>query len=335
MISELTLQLIQAWLQGAPLPHLTSDVIKLMTLHQLGGLLSHIAPPMSASDAEICAQAWQKNALLHLKRLRILQKVWPNQAPEPMIFKGADYCEQLYRDPGIRACCDLDFLVPGDFDALARHLEKFATEIRQPQQMRFPGAPFDSLGFVIDGCLLELHRQIVPLPPHALRAEELWSRSQKHRVFEELCVRCPTPHDRLAIWLAHAAKDAFDLQLMKYIDFITILKQQTDDFTPMLERTHLSAPYLLALKRLQMLNLSSSSYPTPKRSVREQLQVQLAQKLLPQPWDSLQMQPTGIKRDFIKALLWHPKDFLPKAAAALWHRCVPNPRSTAKTPAQK
>ncbi len=329
MNANIIIQLLCAWLQGKRLPPLPEGITKLTTPQNLNGFLYHTAPEMSACDAGICAQTWQKNAALHLKRLKILQQVWPVDAPRPMLFKGADYCEQLYRDPGARGCCDADFLVPSHFEAIARHLAKSATEIRYPQQMRLPFGSIDSLGFVIDGCLLELHRQIVPLPPNELRANRIWHRSQPDRTAGDPFFRFPCPKDRLAIWLAQAAKDAFEINQMQLIDLMIILRQQTDPILPWLRRCQLLTAYQVAQQMLKPLQPPINlRCPLPNR-----LQAQVIQQLLPSIWGPVQSQPSVFKRDLIKILSWHPRAFGPKLLAALWHRL--DARLKAKIPAQK
>lgn len=309
--------LLNAWLNGDRLPALPRGITEIAGPHQLNGLLYHIAPQMSEFDNAICAQTWQRNAALHLKRLDCLARVWPKLAPEPLIFKGGDYCETIYGDPGARSCSDLDFLVPCDFDAIARELARSATEIRTPEQLRLPFTPDDSRGFIIDGCLLELHRQVVPMPTKRLHAKMLWEDGCPQTLPTGQNVRFPSAQGRLAIWLAQASKDAFLVTLMQLIDFIHIFASLPAIELHQIAELHLEAAYNVALARLQQagFHLHAPHFKTPL----PKLQAALVCALLPAIDEPKKACPPAVRTAFTKLCLWHPRDAGPKTLGALWH----------------
>lgn len=198
--------------------------------HRVAGTLYHIRPPMSDFDARICRQAWAEATGAHLLRLEALCRIWPADAPAPMVFKGADLAEHVYADPGARAARDLDVLVPpGTFDALTAALIPRADAVRWPSYERFKSDRPYAVGLVLDGVLIEVHAH--PTPPHRRgpHGAALWARSEPW-IFEGVALRRPTPLDRFALWLANMAKDAFYGDLGDLLDG-AMLRRASDDAT--------------------------------------------------------------------------------------------------------
>jgi hypothetical protein len=106
--------------------------------HRLAGTLYHIKAPLGESDTLVCRSAWADQLGAHLLRVEALSRIWPREAPPPLIFKGADLAENLYNDPGARQARDLDLLVPPSaFDGLVRHLARSADQLERPRHERF------------------------------------------------------------------------------------------------------------------------------------------------------------------------------------------------------
>ena len=206
---------------------------------------------MSDFDARICQQAWAEATGAHLLRLEALCRIWPADAPAPMVFKGADLAEHVYRDPGARAARDLDVLVPpGVFDAVAAALAPLADEVRWPRYERWlTDAPY-AVGLMFDGVLIEIHAH--PMPPHRRgpHGAALWARTEGW-TFEGTALRRPARADRFAIWLANMAKDAFYGDLGDLLDGVMIRRTLDAATLAAIARAHgLTVAWRLAQRRL-------------------------------------------------------------------------------------
>lgn len=219
--------------------------------HRVAGTLYHIRPPMSDFDARICQQAWAEATGAHLLRLEALCRIWPADAPAPMVFKGADLAEHVYRDPGARAARDLDVLVPpGTFDAITAALIPQADEVRWPSHERLASDRLYAVGLVFEGVLIEVHAH--PMPPHRRgpHGAALWARSEPW-TFEGTALRRPAPLDRFAIWLANMAKDAFYGDLGDLLDGAVIRRGLDDATLDAVAKAHgLTMAWRLAQRRL-------------------------------------------------------------------------------------
>lgn len=219
--------------------------------HRVAGTLYHIRPQMSDFDARICQQAWAEATGAHLLRLEALCRTWPADAPAPMVFKGADLAEHLYGDPGARAARDLDVLVPpGAFDDVVAALIPQADEVRWPSYERLATDRPYAVGLVFDGVLIEIHAH--PMPPHRRgpHGAALWARSEPW-TFEGTALRRPAPLDRVAIWLANMAKDAFYGDLGDLLDGAMLRRAYTDETLSAVAKAHgLTTAWRLAQRRL-------------------------------------------------------------------------------------
>jgi hypothetical protein len=179
---------------------------------------------MSDFDAQICERAWAEAAGAHLLRLEVLCRIWPADAPAPLVFKGADLAEHVYGNPGARAARDLDVLVPsGVFEQVTTALIPRADEVRWPRYERFAAdAPY-AVGLVFEGVLIEIHTH--PMPPHRGGPDgaTLWARSEPW-TFDGVGLRRPTPLDRALLWLVNRAKDAFVGDVGDALDGALILR---------------------------------------------------------------------------------------------------------------
>ncbi len=250
--------ILRCWLQGEPLPLAPPGITESSTPLRLNGTLYHIALPLSEAEQNKCAQEWNENLGAHLRRLEILRRCWPVSAPPPLIFKGADLGEHLYDDPGARRAYDLDLLLPRPaFESIIPQLSTQASEVREAHYERFPGEPQIVLGFLIEGCLLELHSD--PQPPHrpGPRGLALWHRAEL-RLLQGFRLKIPRPLDRLLLWLSNCSKDGGYLDLLDLLDFVLIrrtLSQSWSELRQSVKLYGLERAFDLALLRLKEAEL--------------------------------------------------------------------------------
>ena len=216
---------LRAWLDGAtmaaPLP---TGVSEIAGRHRLNGTLYHIGARLSEPDAAKARESWAQNVANHLARAAGLKALWAHNGPPPLVFKGADLAENLYDDPGARACCDLDVLLPQPHYAAA--IERLPADVRMrppPRGERFRDEMPFAVGVEVDDVLIEIHRE--PQPPHraSLRAHALYERGQAGRL-GDLDVLYPEPTDRLLLWLTNQAKESFYGDLASLVDLALILR---------------------------------------------------------------------------------------------------------------
>lgn len=300
---HLLVDALRATLGGEPPPALPPGIAALAARHRVAGMLYHMGAPLSEPDAAAAEAAWSHNLAGHLARAAALARVWPKDAPPPLVIKGADLAENLYDDPGARAQNDLDLLLPEpQFTATAAALP--ATDRRPPPRAeRFARELPLSIGLAVDDVLIELHRGVAPAHRIHLSSAALWSRGQPGRL-GEVAVRWPTPLDRLLIWLANAASDAFHHDLGALYDLALILR----DLGGLGERPEwlawrrhavtvgLRNPFDLALHRLATSGLWPARLPTRARTA-----VRLAERLLPSVFEG-RVEPTQPRFQALK--LW-------------------------------
>ena len=290
--------------------------------HRLNGTLYHIGADLSESDASKAQENWSQNLAGHLARVAALQSTWPVDAPAPLVFKGADLGENLFDDPGARACNDLDLLLPAP--RYAATLDAVSTDVARrppPRGERFADETPYAVGLEVDGILIELHRE--PQPPHlaALTGEAVYGRGRAGGL-GDLAVRYPAAEDRLLLWLTNQAKGAFFCDLAAWLDLGLILR----DLTGLdLKRRHaelraaahavgLRNAYDLALLRLGESGLWPGSLP---KTVRPGLTA--ANALLPKVLGPIGPPPTA-RLQMVKTWLCAPRSrigLLSRAAATL------------------
>lgn len=246
------LECLSDHLRGRPPRRLAFGVATIANRHRVAGTLYHIRPPMSDFDAQICERAWAEAAGAHLLRLEVLCRNWPADAPAPLVFKGADLVEHVYRNPGARAARDLDVIVPpGVFDDVVAALTPRAEAVRWPRYERFAAdAPY-AVGLVIEGVLIEIHTH--PMPPHRGGPDgaALWARSESW-CFDGFGLRRPAPLDRALLWLVNRAKDAFVGDLGDALDGALILRDLDPTAVARQARMYgLTPAWMLAQRRLR------------------------------------------------------------------------------------
>ncbi len=270
---------LRAWLSGSRLPALPEGIGVTALQHRLAGTLYHIGAPLSDFDHETCEVAWTQNMAGHLAREAALDSCWPADAPPPLVIKGADLGERLFHDLGARHAADLDVLVPlTDFERLARTLESVVGPPELPQYERYAWETPCSLGFRVDGVLLELHH--APQPVHRARLDgaTLWARGETGTL-GRVVVRYPAPVDRLLVWLTNQAKGAFHGGLCALLDLAVVLREVAPPWSPLraaAAEAGLARAYDLALVRLR----ESGLWPFALPAVRDP-RVHAVARLLP------------------------------------------------------
>ncbi len=301
---------LRAWLEGAtPSAKLPGGVTALAGRHRLNGTLYHIGADLSESDAAKAAESWSQNLAGHLARGEALASIWPESAPPPLVFKGADLAENLFEYPCARASNDLDLLLPEPAHAAAwAALSPGIPRRAPPRGERFAGEPPYAVGLEVGPVLIELHRD--PLPPHlaGLDGESVYGRSESGRL-GELDVRYPRALDRLLLWLANQAKGAFFCDLAAWLDLALILRAQTQldlarhhpSLRSAAQAVGLANAYDLALFRLADAGLWPGTVPRSGRPG-----VKAANALLPPVLASVDRPPTA-RLQGVKIWLCRPR----------------------------
>lgn len=312
--------LLRTWLTGrlTDLPR-APGLWAAAAAHRLGGTLYHIGAPLDDIDARRARAAWTANVAAHLRRVAALEAHWPASAPPPLVFKGADIGEHLFDDPGARQAVDLDLLLPSPaFEAAADVLATRATEVHPARYERFRDEPSHVAGFVLDGVLIELHRD--PQPPHRarLRGHEVWARASDGHL-GNVKVRVPRPLDRLLLWLTNQAKGAFFGDLADLLDLALVLRALPAPRWPAAAEAAAAAglgrAWSLALRRLGQSGLWPDALPPGDRRAAA------LDRLLPPP-TAPRREPPQARFQFIKLALCEPpaqRATLARAAAA-WMR---------------
>jgi hypothetical protein len=332
---------LRCGLVGDRPPDLPPAAARLAARHRVLGLLYHIGarlgePDAAAAEATEAAEAaraaeaaWSQNLAGHLARKAALARIWPAHIwPEggaaPLVIKGADLAENLYDDPGARAANDLDLLLPDPaFTALAAAFAALPIADRRPppRYERFARETPASIGLAVDGVLIELHRHVAP--PHRLRLSTaaLWSRGHPDR-WGEVPVRWPSPLDRLLIWLANAASDAFHHDLAALYDLALILRalgglEARPDWLGW--RRHAASAGLGNAFDLAVHRLASSGLWPGRLPDRARPAVYWADRLLPSVFEG-RSAPSPVRFQAVK--LWlcdgaHRPGVLARAAATL------------------
>lgn len=267
MPSGTLIPVLRAYLAKHPtLPALDDEGYEAAVAHRLAGTVYHIRPPMSEKAREAARAGWLSQSAAHLRRVSTLAQRWPSGAPAPLIFKGGDLTENIFRDPGARRSSDLDLLVPPeDWETIAATWARSADEVTTARVESLPGDhPYDR-GFRFGGVLLELHR--APQPEHrgGPSGSALWSRGREAQL-EGLAVRYPEAVDRFVLWVLGQAKNSFCTDLADQLDGACILRSFGDEapFPELIQRCRdadLEAPLALALLRLKASGLWEQPLP--------------------------------------------------------------------------
>lgn len=256
---------LRAWLDGRPLGTLLpADAVVCATRHRLDGTLYHIGAKLSDPDAARCRAVWAAQLAAHLQRCETVARYWPAGVAPPLIFKGADLAENLYDDPGARQANDIDLLLPSPgFERAHAALAAAASDVRRPRAERFPWEPVHAFGYLLDGVLVELHRD--PFPPHRgkLPGVAVYAAGAPARL-GGLAVRAPSPLHRVLLWLGNAAKGAFDTDLAELLDLALLLRQAPGlALEPAAQRAGLARPLVLARHRLAEAGLAPAAGAAP------------------------------------------------------------------------
>lgn len=246
------IRVLRAWLDGRPLgASLSAEAVECATRHRLDGTLYHIGATLGDPEAARCRAVWAAQLAGHLKRCETVARHWPAGAAPPLIFKGADLAENVYDDPGARQANDIDLLLPSPgFERVHPALAAVASDVRRPRAERFPWEPVHAFGYLIDGVLVELHRD--PFPPHRghLPGVAVYAAGGPAQL-GGFSVRAPSPVHRVLLWLGNAAKGAFDTDLAELVDLALLLRRAPEsEVDAAATRAGLERPLLLARQRL-------------------------------------------------------------------------------------
>jgi hypothetical protein len=180
--------------------------------------------PAGHEERQIAYRTWANQAAAHLTRVACLRRHWPAAAPPPLLIKGADLAEHIYRDPGARRMSDLDVLVPPEaFEPVVRALERAADATGTPRTERFPGDPPYERAFRFGAVTLEVHRALQPLHRGGPDPVALYARSTGESL-DGWPIRAPSPLDRVLIWLTNQAKGSFQSDLADALDLALLLR---------------------------------------------------------------------------------------------------------------
>ena len=152
---------------------------------------------------------------------------WP-QLPPPILFKGADLAEHIYRDAGARTANDLDLLIEAQHAPAAhRALSGYAHQIAASTHERGRHEAPHATGYRIGSVLIEVHT--APMPEHRSRlSPAALCKRAKLGQLDGRPIRYPCPLDRALLWLANRTKDAFVGDLTDALDGALILRALSD-----------------------------------------------------------------------------------------------------------
>ena len=138
---------------------LSTAAMRLAHTLRLSGLLY----ALNLSQDLHTEEAWWKQSTMHLLRIEALMTAWPQDAPPPLLIKGAAYEFNLYTSPGARGASDWDLLIPEPW--FSKIADQWSQKWGAPDLPRTARQPHEipySLGFHVNGMLLELHRDPAP-----------------------------------------------------------------------------------------------------------------------------------------------------------------------------
>jgi hypothetical protein len=216
---------LRAFTAGAPdLPPLDAAGWAQAQAHRLAATVYHMRAAGGHEERQIAYRTWANQAAAHLMRCACLARNWPTDGPAPLLIKGADLAEHVYRDPGARRMSDLDVLVPAEaFESVTRALRRRADAVHAPRGEGFPGDPPYELGFVFGDVTLEVHRALQPFHRGGPDPAALYRRSTPG-MLEGLPIRVPGPMDRVLVWLTNQCKGSFQSDLADALDLALILR---------------------------------------------------------------------------------------------------------------
>ena len=229
------------------------------------GLLYHVEARLCDSDLALCKSTWTQNIAHHLLRTAALRQAWDHRWPAPLLFKGSDFIENLYFDPGARPCADLDVIVP---------THSF-NHISQSLLARFPSRPphrsaahreqsKTQCSILVNGALLEIHA--VPAPRLLCNAgvDQVYERGYDAQL-DGMKVRFPNPTDRLCLWLVNQLKAGFIDGPLSLVDLSLILRSmsQTAELSWTALREEIKIRGLANAFELAMPPQNMGIYPEP------------------------------------------------------------------------
>ena len=264
--AQALISLLRAWLTQVPCPPTVTSPVAAAQAHRLAGWLYHTRAPMGEFEALPCQRAWADALGAHLMRVECLQRIWPREAPPPLVFKGADLGEHLYGDPGARQARDLDLLVPpAALPGLVRHLAPLADRVERPRHERAAHDAEHAVGLRFGPVLIEFHAH--PWPPHRGGPDGwvLWTRGRP-TTLGDLPVLMPSPADRLLLWLGNLTKGGFFSDLADLLDLALILKAAPEGDEA--RAVGLGLAYEVGCLRLAALGLPPTGWTAPTPQAR-------------------------------------------------------------------
>ena len=213
----------------------------------------------------LCKSTWTQNIAHHLLRTAALRQAQDHRWPAPLLFKGSDFIENLYFDPG-----------HGPVQTWMSSCRHILSTTQSSLLARFPSRPphrsaahreqsKTQCSILVNGALLEIHA--VPAPRLLCNdwVDQVYERGYEAQL-DGMKVRFPNPTDRLCLWLVNQLKAGFIDGPLSLVDLSLILRSmsQTAELSWTALREEIKIRGLANAFELAMLRLRTwGIYPEP------------------------------------------------------------------------